>query len=352
MKRIALSLLAAASLAAPLLTPSLAIAQQVISVSPAVDGENISPDASVSGQFEAAEGQTVDPSSVRLLVNDEDVTGRSTITDSFFSYRPSQPFAPGPVAVRVEYSSTSGEMKAASWSFTVQTPQQAIAIESVTHNAVSPIAPGDSFLATVTGTPGATASVLLVNDEQPVQVLPTQEVSSGVYVATLTVPSTPVSEGIVVGRLQQQGQQVYGVAEQPLQFSSSAGAAAPAVETTAVEPAVEPPADAAAAPDGLEFTSHSDGDAVSGSSMTLVGQTRPGAEVDILVQTSRSVLGIVSVGQTLLDQRITADEQGEFRVQVPLQGITAGSGTEYQVSASASLNGETFSERSLTLVRE
>lgn len=350
MKRIALSLLAAASLAAPLLTPSLAIAQQVISVSPAVDGENISPDASVSGQFEAAGGQTVDPSSVRLLVNDEDVTGRSTITDSFFSYRPSQPFAPGPVAVRVEYSSTSGEMKASSWSFTVQPPQQAIAIESVTHNAVSPIAPGDSFLATVTGTPGATASVLLVNDEQTVQVLLTQEVSSGVYVATLTVPNASVSEGIVVGRLQQQGQQVYGVAEQALQFSASAGAAAPAVETTSAPQS--PPNATAVAPAGLEFTSHSEGEAVSGNSITLVGQTRPGAEIDILVQTSRSVFGLVSLGQTILDQRVRADEQGEFRVQVPLQGIAAGSGTEYQVSASASLDGETFSERNLTLVRE
>ncbi|MGF1516066.1 MAG: hypothetical protein ACFB5Z_20535 [Elainellaceae cyanobacterium] len=358
MKRIALSIIAAGLTTLPLIvTPgvtSRALAQSVVGVNPAVDGENISPDASIYGQFEAAAGETVDPSSVRLQVNGEDVTTRSTITDSFFSYRPSQPFSPGAVTVRVEYSSAAGEMRAASWSFAVQPPQQAIAIESVTHNASSPIAPGDNFLATVTGTSGATASVLLVQDGLTVQVLPTEEVSPGVYVATLTVPTAQVDEGVVVGRLQQQSQQAYGVAEQPLQFSAAAGAAAdPAVETSAEEatPAAEEATETTALA-GLEFTSHEDGESVSGDRITLLGQTRPGAEVEVMVQTSRSVFGLVSLGETILDQSIAADEQGEFRVEVPLRGITAGSGTEYQVSASASLDGETFSETDLTLVRE
>ncbi len=354
MKRLALSLIAAAGLTGlPLLIPSAAIAQQVVGVNPAVDSDNISPDASIYGRFEATDGQTVAPNSVKLLVNGEDVTASSVVTDTFFSYRPSQPFAPGPVTVRVEYNSAAGETRASSWEFAVQPLQQAIAIDSVTHNASSAVAPGDNFLATVTGTPGAIASVLLVNDEQTVQVLATEEVSPGVYVATLTVPSGSVTEGIVVGRLQQQGQPVYGVAEQPLQFSPSAAAAStPAVETTTESPASSSEEPIAVAPAGLEFTSHSDGESVSSGSITLVGQTRPGAEVSVVVQTSRSVLGLVSLGETILDQRVMANEEGEFRIEVPLRGFTAGSGTEYQVSASASLNGESFSEADLTLIRE
>ncbi|NJN87123.1 MAG: hypothetical protein HC881_13545 [Leptolyngbyaceae cyanobacterium SL_7_1] len=322
--------------------PMPAIAQRVVNVEPAIDSRNISPATSISGQFEAGSGVTVDPSSVRIFVNGQEVTDRSTVTRNFFTYRPDSPLAPGSVQVRVDYRTSRGEQRTASWNFTVQAADP-IQITAVSHNAIgaSPTR-GFNFVVTLNGTPGAEASVLLVQDQRTTRELPARETSAGVYVASLTVGANDrVSEGVVIGRLRDQTQVVYAAAPEPFAFNRSVATGGTGGTTGGSTPSAD-------APQPPRFTSHRNGDRVSGS-FTLTGQTSPNATVQVQVTTSVSVLDVIDLGgQTLVDEEVTANSRGEFQISVPASSIPV-PGTEYRIRAVAELGSATSSETELTL---
>jgi hypothetical protein len=361
MKKSLLALLAASGLLlAPIASsPQAALAQRVVDVSPDVNSQNVPPDTSISGQFDTNNTPAVDLNSVRILVNGQDVTNRSTVTRNFFSYRPAQPLPPGQSRVQIDYRNVNGEQRSVNWGFTVQQPQAAVQISSVTHNAASnQLGPGTTFLATINGTPGSQASVLLVQDGRTVRELQAQEVSSGVYVATLNVQSSDrLSEGIVVGRLRRQNQTTFAAASQPVVFNPSAGG-------TVVVPDSSGAGSTGSGNTGSgntgntssqlqpSFTSHRNGGEVSGSGFTLVGQTRPNATVDVQVTSRVSVLGVVNLGgETLLDEEVTANQNGRFEVEVPGPRIPV-PGTRYTVRATASFNNETSLATEITLTQD
>ncbi|MDA0268568.1 MAG: hypothetical protein O3A14_16820 [Cyanobacteria bacterium] len=328
--------LAATALLSPLAI-SPAQAQRVINVNPEVNGQQVAPGTSISGEFDTSAG-TVQPGSVVILVNGVDVTADSTITSRFFSYRPTTAFSPGDIPVQVEYVGNDGFRRVAAWQFTVQAPRPQVEISGVTHNATTkPLGSGSSLLVTINGTPGAEAVVFLVKDGQTVQSLTADEVSAGVYVATLPVANNAqLNEGIVVARLSIQGETTYDVAAQSVAFTTATAVTTAPVTTVedpnAVQQAVVPPLSPV-------FTSHQDGGRVNGNSFTLVGQTRPGATVAVRVVGSTSVFGLASVQQDLLSSQVTADSTGLFQVNVPL-GLQTGGGTRYDVTATAREGGE------------
>lgn len=314
--------------------PPAALAQRVIEVSPDLNSQNVPPSSSISGQFDAGAGATIDANSVRILVNGQDVTNRSTITRNFFSYRPDQPLPPGENRVQIEFRNTAGQNLAVGWNFTVQQPQAALEINSITHNAASnPLGPGSNFLATVNGTPNSQVSLLLVQDGRTVRELRAQEVSSGVYVATLNLQgSDRVNEGILVGRLQQQNQTTYAASPQPVIFNTTAtGNVAPQLGgagngnpgNTTFQPELQP-----------IFTSHNDGANISGRGFTLTGEAQPNSIVNVSVVARVRVLGgVISAGnETLLSQSVRTDNNGNFTVRVPPPTILS-AGTSYVVTA-------------------
>ena len=350
-KNISLLLAATGLLAGGLTIAPRAIAQRVVDVTPAPQNRQVDPAASISGVFNTTGAPGIEADSVRVFVNGQDVTRQSTITPNFFSYRPSQPLTAGETEVRVEFTNTRGLRQVATWSFTVQRPQPVAEITSVTHNATEPLGAGATFLATINGTPGADATVLLIDDNGTVRELDAQEVSSGVYVASLAVQSRDrIQTGAVVGRLERQGQTIFAAAEQPVALTPSASASEDVTtttisgdedETTETTDTETDPTTTALAELKPEFTNYSDGDLISGSGFTLVGQTRPNATVDIEV-TSRlaSLGGLINIGtQTLVDRQVTADENGQFEVEVSSPTIAA-SGTRYTVRATARDSGE------------
>ncbi|MBD2462978.1 hypothetical protein H6G89_18215 [Oscillatoria sp. FACHB-1407] len=315
------------------------LAQQVVEQTPAVNSQNVSPDTSIAGEFES--NPAVDPSSVRIFVNGQDVTSRSTITRSFFTYRPDQPLPVGQVQVQVQYRNVRGEQRTANWAFNVQQPQL-VRITSVTHNAVGTTqAAGSTLTVTINGTPGSEASVLLIQDGRTVREVAAQERSSGVYVANISVRSGErVSEGAVVGRLRRQNQTTYAVASQPFAWGDT--------PTTGQTPSTGNTGNTGNTGSSTvtdlkpRFTSHQDGDRVN-QGFTLVGQTRPNASVRVNVVARVSVLGVDlgNIGSdTLVDRDIRANSQGEFRVQVPRPRIPV-PGTEYTVRATARLDNVT-----------
>lgn len=332
-----------------------ALAQRVVDINPGLDSQNVPPDTSISGVFDPSNGAAVDVNSVKIFVNNAEVTRNSTITKSFFSYRPTQPLKPGANTVRVEYENANGQAQSVTWDFAVQQPQAAIKITSVTHNAASEsLGPGSTFLATINGTPNVKASVLMVADGKTVRTLPAQEVSPGVYVATLVVnKSNLVNEGIVVGRLQGQNQTLYSAASQGVTFSANATAQAPSTNRA---PATKPTQTAAASRPLLPvFTSHKNGDKITSRGFTLAGRTQPGANVQVTVTYKLPVVGgFINIdvgGGTLVEKTVTSNQQGNFQVQVPAPSASV-SGIQYNVQAVARNKKQTSQPVQLILTQQ
>jgi hypothetical protein len=314
-------------------------AQQVSDPNPEPDSRQVSPDTSISGVF--TQGQ-VYPNSVRLWVNDQDVTSQSTITRTFFSYKPTAPLPTGRNTVRVTYGGTGGAMQTVQWSFWVQPPPVQLKIDSMTHNADSqPLGPGSTFLVTMNATPRAQATVWLVREGRAPEVLPTQEVAPGVYVATLAVRSGDVlRNGAVVGRLQRDDQVVYGAATQPVAFVATPVGTMPSPAPTNPIP-LQP-----------QFISHRNGERIRTRGFTLVGQTRPRAVVQIRVTSQVPVWGgVVTVAsQTLVNQEVVADANGRFAIAVPYRGVVP-VGAEYRVWAVGRWGNEVSEPTELMLVQ-
>ena len=326
----------------------IALAQQVSDPNPEPDSRQVPPDTSISGVF--SEGQ-VNPNSVRIVVNDRDVTSQSTITRTFFSYKPSSPLPKGRNTVRVTYAGAGGATRTVQWSFQVQPPQAQVKINSITHNADSqPLGPGSTFLATINGTPRAQATVWLVREGRAPEALSTQEVSPGVYVATLTVRSGDVfRNGAVVGRLQRNEQLVYGAATQPVEFVNTATNTPVPPVGTVPSPA---PTNPSVTPLQPQFTSHRNGEEIRSRGFTLVGQTRPRAVVQIRVTSQVPVLGgvITVTPQTLVNQDVVADGNGRFEIAVPYRGVVP-AGAEYRVRAVGRFGNEVSVPTELVLVQ-
>ncbi|NEP17936.1 MAG: hypothetical protein F6J97_13695 [Leptolyngbya sp. SIO4C1] len=348
--RNSLLLLCTAGLVSGLSLMPAARAQRIVDVTPSVNAQAASADALVSGLFDSS-GGSVDVSTVRILLDGQDVTANSSITQNFFSYRPAQPLSPGQHRVQVEYSNIQGQRRVASWSFATAAPQPELAINSVTHNAVEPLADEATLLATINGTPGAQASVLLIEDGSMVREIQAQEVSPGVYVASYGSLSGN-RESIAVGQLRRGEQTIYAAAAQPVVVSTSAVS----TDATAAEPdqaAADTPVETAVSSLKPEFTSHSSGEQIASRGFTLTGRTRPSATVEIEVNASTPLVGgFLNVGATqLVDETVIADMNGEFSIRVPAP-LVVSSGTQYEVEAVARLDNEVSAVTQLMLEQQ
>ena len=333
--------------------PTPLLAQQVTNVSPALNSDDVAADSSISGVFKKKNGVGVNVNSVRIYVNDQDVTNQSTINPDFFSYRPNRPLSPGTNRVKLEYQDEKGKDRTVIWTFDVQQPQAKVEITSVTHNAESKaLGPGSTFLATIKGTPNANVRVLMLENGKTVRQLRVQEVSPGIYVATLNVTAKDnISEGVVVARLQRQNQTTFGAASQPFVLSQQAGSGDVPSESGDSTPPINNQGNNR--PLRPLFTSHQNGDRINTRGFTLTGQTQPNAQVNVKVTANLSILGgfVNLANSTLIDQTITADNQGNFQVQVPPPSNLV-SGTQYTIQSIARRGNDTSQSVQFGLVQE
>lgn len=321
-----INLLATASIALIPVLGSQAAFANLVNVSPTVNAQDVTASSQVYGVFDRS-GGTVNPNSVKIFIDGRDVTRESTITPAFFSYTPAQDLRAGTHKVRVEYQYASSAAPTVSeWSFSVQQPQAALEIASVTHNATGgALGAGTTFIATVTGTPGSQAKVMLL-DGTTMRQLPAQEVGRGTYVATLNLGSSDrINQGIVIASLERQGKMVYGAASQAVVFQPNATVTqvttanpgqTPQTPQTGQTPQV-PTTTTALRP---AFISHKNGDVISSEGFTLTGQTQPNASVRVIVNYTDPTPFIGGSGQ-LLDTTVKADSSGTFIVPVPRPGL-------------------------------
>lgn len=342
-------LLSASFISGSLLLSPVATAERVIDVTPSINSQDVLPSTSISGVFENDDQGTVDAQTVRIYLNDRDITSASTVTQNFFSYRPEKALPQGNYNVRVDYVTTQGLSRSVGWGFTVS-PQILAQVESVTHNANEPLKAGATLTAIVKGTPRSQVSVLFIENGRTLQSLPAEEIYPGVYIASLTVSAnSSVQEGIVVGRLERGGQTTYGIASTPValqgQTTTSSGTTLEPTTTSPTSPAAaapKAPAATNAAPIKPTLTSPAVDKRIDTSGFTLTGETSPGATVRIRVEADTPLLGNVFSlgGERLVDTEIQADSTGAFEVKVPAPTILKRD-TRYKVTMEASQNGKT-----------
>ncbi len=96
----------------------------------------------ISASFDDRGGSGINPQAVRIRVNGIDVTGSALINQTGISYQ-GRDLPTGQVVIQVEAADRAGNTTAADWRFTVTTGAPgSLQILSVTHNATSPLQPG------------------------------------------------------------------------------------------------------------------------------------------------------------------------------------------------------------------
>jgi hypothetical protein len=200
----------------------------------------------------------VNPGAVRMVVNGQNVTARTSISETSAAFNPEGPFPPGPVRVQLTASDRSGNAERAEWSFTIA-PTDGL-IKSVTINPATPLTRGDILTVVMTGTPAGRASFTI----QGLQgVVPMRESrTAGVYFGTLQIEAgQSLTEAPLLVTLEKDGQR---------------GAAAAAAGVTIVGP--PPPAPSIVAPGQAVVL----GEEVV-TRMILRGRARPGLRVLVRV---------------------------------------------------------------------
>ena len=366
--------LCSAAIASFSLLSAPAIAQRISNPSPSQGAVDVAPGAAISASFSELNGNSIQPDTLQIFVDDLEVTDEAVITTDFFTYRPTTNLSPGEHTIRLEFTNTSDRARQAQWSFTVG--RETVAeIESVSHNGSdAEIARGETLLVTVNGTPQSRVTVFLVKDGSQLQSLTASEVSPGVYVASKTVGANDLAaEGIILARLERQEEVRFATAEQPLALVSEAEIDA---EQVSVETVGEDegrgngngrgngrgggrgnrdrstPSTAALTPEALEpqVTSHQNGDRISGSSFTLAGTTAPNADVEISVVATNSLGGFIATERALIERTVQADADGNFSLSIS-SGPLSPSGTVYAVELTGEAGGITSRTTTLELIQ-
>jgi len=230
---------------------------------------------------------------VRLLVNNEDVTARATITDAFFSYPPPADLPGGKNTVVVTLHDAAGNETHREWSFTV-TPAE-ILLKRVTFIPENKtLGLGDVLTVRAEALPGGTARFLLGGASAAAIERPMREESPGVYVGTYEV-----KRGDALTRA-------------PVRVTFTASGGAPAAVTLAASQAVTI---AAGAPGTPIIDTPQEGASVGAAVVTLTGRAAPGATVRVNVSYQGRAVLVIGARGRLAEREVKADAQGKWSVE-------------------------------------
>jgi len=231
---------------------------------------------------------------VRMFVQDQDVTPDLVRGDRIFAYTPPRPLPDGRVEIRIRIVDRAGNSAERSWSFVVDT--RGAVIQSVTFGPARPLGAGDVLTVVMVAEPGGRASFSV---EGIAENIPMAEQQPGRYVGTYTVrPGDVAPKSRVI-----------------VQFVRPTGEVVRAAATGEVTIA-------AARPAKLMIERPRPGERVR-SPLVVRGQTTPGFRVRV-VATFESVLGPVVLRGRLGEAEVTADAAGRWeatlRFPLVLQG--------------------------------
>jgi hypothetical protein len=266
----------------------------------------------------------------RYTIRNQDQISENTVVranlqrgDRFSSVRLQQP-----LTTNTASNSNTSTTNPSTGSNTGNQGNQSLRIDQFTMQPVQQLDPGTELTFTLVGTPNATATYSI---EGVATNLPMQEVSSGTYRATYVIrrQDTFPANTNVVANLQANGQSVRAQLAQGLTANSSGN-----TNTTTQLP--------------LEVTSPTNNSRVSGT-VEVTGRSAPNATINVNVQATNSLAGIVGLNRTIVDRSIQTDAQGNFNFT--FQPNISIPGTRYEVSLSA-VNGEQTKKETLVLYQQ
>lgn len=153
--------------------------------------ENNRPEISLS-----LAGKDCNASTIKILVNDQDVTNKALITSGFVIYKPETPLPEGRNTVNITFKSKKGENFEKKWSFHISSKNR---IYSVRHDAKDDLMVKEKLKVTLTGEPGAGASYDIGRWKRNI---PMKEVTPGVYEGSYEVSPTDNVTGVkITGKL-------------------------------------------------------------------------------------------------------------------------------------------------------
>jgi len=180
----------------------------------------------------------VDPASVRLTVNGQNVTARASISDALITYNPAAPFGPGPVRVELAAADRAGNALRAAWGFDIVASPGPIA--SVTVNPATVLVPDDVLTVVVAGVPAGRAffSIEGVRGDRPMK----ESQTPGIYFGTFVVPrQLAVSGGVLTATVEKGGQRSAVPASVPITVLAGTPPPAPTIDNRVRAVALDDP---------------------------------------------------------------------------------------------------------------
>lgn len=261
---------------------------------------------SVSAVFDDANGSGVDPNSIRMNINGQDVTNEATRTSSFVNMRTSRLLTTRPNVVLVTAKDKAGNSVSKTWTF--MATDASSAVRKLTHDAGGRVEAGDVITVRLEGQAGAQASFSVGRNKD----LPMREESPGVYVGTYTVrKGEDLSNAPVVATLTISPSESYSIESEK--------------RINAIASALDPPV----------IMSPIEGSTVSGD-FAVTGKSAANTKVRVKVEYATTVLGALQLTGVLGEQVVQTDANGNFATNAfRLDTLVQGSNTQYTITAVA-----------------
>lgn len=231
-------------------------------------------------------GTGVDPQSIRLYLDGQDVTPNAKIAENFAAYRPAVPLAAGTHNIVLLAQDKAGNSTRAAWSFRVAGSLPGVLLSADTSPSGLPVSSGHPLLVTLHGPPGRSAVCTLPAVSQNI---PLREISAGTYQGTYS-PDPGASCAL-----------------------TPVAAALKGVDAVAMlDRAVAISAEAPPAPSILEPGSQIE----IGDTLDIAGRSYPGALVlAALSYKSRSDTGLFEIDGNAISAWTRADDKGNWKMQ-------------------------------------
>lgn len=265
----------------------------------------------ISGIFEDI-GAGIDRTSVVILVNGQNVTGKSTVTDNFFLFRPATNLPNGAATLEVQVRDKAGNARTYRSSFQVDAGGGTAAVKSFQHTARYYAQVGKPIGFKIEAEPGAKVTV---SAGAAIQNLALKESPAGVYSGSYVVKATDKFENTLV----------------TAKIALKSGATLEIEAPNRIPKMLE----AAAAFGPATITSIADG-ATAPNPIVLAGKAMPNTKVQIKITYATNVLGALRVTGSITEATVDVDAKGVWKSDsISMSLPVKGSGTEYTVTVTA-----------------
>lgn len=248
-------------------------------------------------------GSGIEMRSIKLSIDNRDVTAMANVTRNFITYTPSASLKAGTHKVQLIVADKAENRTVAEWQFSLDAATTT-GITSVTHNANRPLEPGDTLHVKVLGVAKSRATFSVGS----IKGVKLTETSQGTYEADYTVRKGDDTTGSKLS--------VRLITPAGEKFSQGATKAIEVKTGKPTAPKILYPKDS---------TSPS-------STLVIRGTATPNTKIKLRISYRGKLAGLLTVKGSALDTTVTADKDGAWETQeVNLRGI--GNGVEYTLTA-------------------